>query len=101
MFNIKENNTNLIWTVHSSELLNFNSGTPKETVEVKVSLGDYFVVFHYHPKAEMPKGAISGHSEIHVKGGKNIYKHENATGSFIKDLGVPTLEQIKKDYNET
>ena len=100
MYNISQNKASgLSLTVQSPQLLQYNQGTSQETVEVKIKLGQYSVVVHYHPRAEMPKGALSGESNIHIKGERaKKYKHENVTDEFIVRLGAPTLAEIKAQF---
>jgi hypothetical protein len=88
-------------TVGAAEILKHNKGTVKETVEVRVSIRDaakgktHFFVVHYHPKAVMPTGAISGHSDIHVKGTRGVKHHETMTESALTAVGIPSLSAIK------
>lgn len=87
--------------VGTAVLLPGGKGTAKETVEVKVSIRDtakgitHFFVVHYHSKAVMPIGAISGHSDIHVKGTRGVKHHENMNESALTAVGIPSLSAIK------
>ena len=100
MYNISQNSASgLSLAAQPAELLKYNQGTPQETVEVKIKLGQYSVVVHYHPRAEIPKGALSGESNIHLKGERaKKYTHENVTEAFIVRLGAPTLDTIKAQF---
>jgi hypothetical protein len=70
-----------------------------KTVEVKVSLDEYFVVIHYHPNVANSKGISLGESNMHVKGTRYVKHHETLSDQFIKDCGIPTIQKIREKYN--
>ncbi len=107
MFNIHSQNSTPM-TIGAAKLLNGNKNTVKETVEVKVSMYDrdtstnYFFVVHYHPKAAIPDGPLSGESDIHVKADQAAkYKHETMIESVLTAAGIPSLATIQAQFGAT
>jgi hypothetical protein len=76
------------YTVENKGLLTYGRGTEKETHEWKVKRGNLFFVIHYHPRAPIPTGPLSGESKVHVKGSRSAKHHEAMADAFYTTLGL-------------
>ena len=95
LLNISNAGGGVALTVGAGKTLKYNKGTSKETKEHKVTLtgpgtANQFVVIHYHPNAVLPKGALSGHSLVHVKGASAAaYKGKYISPATLGELKLP------------
>ena len=79
----------------NAKRLSGHRGEAGETVEFKVWVQDVELYVHYHPLAEMPTGAQSGESVMHVKGSRSAPTHAFISEIQAADLGAPSLEEIR------
>ena len=91
------------YTINPPELLTHKQNTEGETVEIKVLLNsnqNRFFVVHYHPKVVLPKGALAGESEFHIKANRGIKSHEAITSDFLTNAGILTFAEVQQQRNE-